>query len=138
MSGLVTIKQDIEDRFIANWTATTIATNVRFENTPFTPPTTNWVSLDIVYANSDNAAIHSSMDTRRNGFIIIDAYAVPDYGSRDALTLVDAANVIFENQQFNTIQCLAARVRHIGINNTQGTDASWYMYRTAIPFYKYE
>jgi len=135
--SLLTIKKDIEDRFVANWTGTSLD-NVRFENVPFVPPdNVNWISLDIVFANSENAAIHSSLDTRRNGFIIIDCYGPPDEGSRGVLSLLDQATSIFENQQFNTIQCLAGRPRHIGINNTQGSDAVWYIYRVSVPFYKY-
>lgn len=137
--SLLSIKKAIEDRFIANWTGTNLDSNVRFENTEFTPQSgEEWVSLDIVWANSQNAAIHTNLDTRRNGFIIIDAYAMADQGSRGAIALVDEANSIFENQQFNNIQCLASRPRHIGINNTQGSDATWYIYRTSIPFYSYE
>lgn len=135
--SLVSLKKSIEDRFVANWLGTSLATNVRWENVPFTPPTTNWVSLDIVLSNSQNTAICSGMNTRRNGFIIIDAYALPDQGAKNALDLIDQATAIFENTQFDGIQCLAARLRHIGINNTQGADATWYMYRTSIPFYKY-
>lgn len=134
--SLATIKEDVETRFVANWSGTTLD-KVRFENTPFTPPNTEWVSLDIVFANSENTAIHCNMDTRVKGFIVIDGYGPPDDGSRGVLNLIDSANTIFENTQFNSIQCLAARPRHIGIMNTQGSDAVWYVYRTSIPFYKY-
>lgn len=136
--SLVTIKKDIEDRFIANWTGTDIATNVRFENVPFTPPDNeSWVSLDTIFANSTNAAIHSSLDTRVNGFIVIDCYAPPDVGAVVAMELADEAITLYQNTQFNRIQCLAARPRHIGINNTQGSDALWFIYRVSVPFYKY-
>lgn len=135
--SLVAVKKSIEDRFVANWLGTNLSTNVRWENVPFTPPTTNWVSLDIVQGNSQNTAICTGMNTRRTGFIIIDAYALPDQGAKSALELIEEANTIFENRQFDGIQCLASRIRHIGINNTQGADATWYMYRTSIPYYKY-
>lgn len=135
--SLVTIKQNIEERFVANWTDTTL-TNVRFENSVFTPPeNTQWVSLDIVFANSVNTAICTNLDTRVNGFIVIDAYGPPDDGSRGVLGLIDSANTIFENTQFDSIQCLASRPRKFGIMNTQGTDSTWYVYRTSVPFYKY-
>lgn len=135
--SLATIKQDIETKFVAEWSGTTLD-KVRFENTQFTPPQNDyWVSLDTVFANSVNAAIHSGLDTRVNGFIIVDCYGPPDDGSRATLNLIDSVNAIFENKQFNGIQCLAARPRHIGIANVQGADPVWYVYRTSIPFYKY-
>lgn len=135
--SLATIKEDIETRFVANWSGTTLD-KVRFENVQFTPPENlEWVSLDTIFANSTNAAIHSGLDTRVNGFIVIDCYGPPDDGSRGVLNLIDSASAIFENTQFNSIQCLAARPRHIGIMNTQGSDSTWYIYRVSIPFYKY-
>jgi len=136
--SMLEIKQLIEQKFISEWAGTTVD-KVRFENVEFSPPDNEyWVSLDIVFANSQNSAISSSLDVKRNGFIIIDCYGPPDDGSRGTVTLLDEATNIFENTQFSRIQCLASRPRHIGINNTQGSDALWYIYRTSIPFYRYE
>lgn len=130
-------KQAIEGLFVSSWTGTSLD-NVRFENVQFTPPDNEyWVSLDIVYSNSSNSAIHATLDTRRNGFIIVDVYGPPDEGSNNILALLEEVTEIYENKQFSGINTYATRPRHIGINNTQGSDALWYIYRVSIPFYYY-
>ena len=58
--SLATIKQDMETKFVAEWSGTTLD-KVRFENTQFTPPQKDYlVSLDTVFANSVNADASSA------------------------------------------------------------------------------
>lgn len=136
--GINAIRQAVEKRFLDNWTGTDKKTTIRFSNRPFSPPKLkSWLSLDVNFADSNNSAISGRM-TRRNGLIFCEIYAPIDKGSGDLTTLVDGFISIFENNQFDNIQCLSAKIRHIGVPNIQGTDPQWYVYRVSIPFYSYE
>lgn len=143
MSTIDTIRQNIEQRFRDNWTGTNLNTNVRYSNVEFDLKAVSgdWVSLDIRFANNNNAEIGgnlSPVSVRRNGIIYIEIYSPVDSGTGNATTLVDEAISIYENQQFNSIQCLSANVRHDGVPNIQGTDPQWYRYSVRVEFYKYD
>lgn len=134
------IRQDIEQRFVDNWVSTDLTNGVRWSNLPFKPDASAspWVTVDVRFGDGVNAEIHNNLSVRRNGQIVVEIFATVDSGTGTMTTLVDSVLGIFENAQFEGIQCLAGRVRHTGVPNIQGTDPQWYMYSVRIPFYKYD
>lgn len=145
--SLDTIRQAIEQRFYDNWTGTDKDTHVRYSNTIFRPPeNASWASIDVRWLPTINAAISTTLRKRRRGLIVMDTYVAIDAGSGALMALADEAITVFENQQFavtedagtGAVQCSTPDVRHIGVTNTQGTDAAWYKYSIRVPFYRDE
>lgn len=136
--GVNSIRQAIESRFYTNWSSTDKTSTVRFSNRPFQPPSQKiWLSIDVKLHNSKNSGI-SGKSRMRRGHIFCEVRSPVDSGTGDLAVVTDDFIEIFENQQFEGIQCLAADIRHIGVPNIQGTDPQWYVYRVSIPFYRYE
>lgn len=138
--SISSIRASIETRFRDNWLGTSLDTNVRYTNVPFTPPLNeSWVSLDVFFALSENRSINGdSISVRRNGTIAVRCYAPMDSGAGALAQLSDEVVSIFENAQFDQIQCLSADIQHVGQPNLQGLDPRWYVYMVTIPFYRYE
>lgn len=131
-----TIRQNIETRFYDNWVGTNVNTAVRYSNEEFEPNgTAPWVGIDILFSPSRNASIGSTLCVRRHGVIAIEILVPIDTGTGTQLTLVDEVVTLFENQQFNDINCEASVVEHVGVPSE---GAEHYKYRVGIPFYIYE
>lgn len=79
----------------------------------------------------------TSLTSRVNGFIQVDIYLPLNTGVATGYTLSEAAKAIFNNQQFNRIQCLAGTITEVGRRNAGGDSVEYFQFRVVVPFYSY-
>ena len=139
------IREVIETEFRAKWTSTSITPDfVRYSNAPFDPPVDQkWASLDVHWLPDRNVAICVGPDTRVSGVLAIDVYDALDRGTGALLDMADEATRMFANKQLvvdtapgKPITFEPAMVKHVGVANQQGVDASWYSMIIRVPFWK--
>jgi hypothetical protein len=100
---------------------------VKYDNTDFKPPRNSpWVSLIILNGSALNASIGTTRRVQRHsGIIQLDVYTPEASGTKDARTIADELDTLFNNVQFSsgnsgTITTYAPFLTNLGI------DEGWY------------
>jgi len=105
------IRQAIESRFSTNW----IATDVSWDNVPYTPDAnTAFVRLMINEVDSFQASIATVPCHRFIGIIHILIMVPVGTGTNTARGYADDAATIFRNANFDGIQCRSPRIVRVG------------------------
>jgi hypothetical protein len=71
----------------------------------------------------------TSLTSRVNGVVQIDIYLPLNTGVSSGYTLAEAAKAIFNNQQFNRIQCLAGSITEVGRRKAGGDSVGYFQFR---------
>lgn len=127
----------IENLFKTGWGSTT---GVKYDNVPFTVPTTAWVSIEVW----DGAALKASLGNgarlrRSTGTVFVNIYTPLNKGSKAARDYADSVCAIFRDKQVSGITFEEPDVKRIGeqyfsINGVQST-TQWYQMIVSIPFF---
>lgn len=122
------LRKAVADKFIAEWTATEI-TKVDFGgNQEFTPPVNGvWVRLNINPFLTENAEIGDNFQ-RTEGLIVVQCFAVKNTGEKELFELVDAATLLFQNQNFDSVRCYATSAIRVG------ESGNWYQFNASTVF----
>jgi|TARA_Y100000310_G_C20704101_1_gene833182 hypothetical protein len=125
----------IERRFGANYSAT----DVKYENVPFTQPErTSWVALTILSGSGTNESIGTGMSSRLErfaGIIQIDVYTVEDGGTGAARNLADTIGAIFDNVQFSHGSSGTITTR-VPSYSTRGIEDGWHHSVVSVAYHR--
>lgn len=123
-------RKAIEGRFSSNWTTTSI----KYENVPFTQPTTAWVALFIRNGAGGRNSIGTTTPRRRFfGSIIIQIFVLPLSGSATARGYADTIAAIYRDASFacgstGTIVCQEPAIETLGERN------GWFQVNVTVPY----
>jgi len=132
----------IEGLFKTGWGMTT---GVKYDNIPFTIPTTAWVCLEVwdgvsrqVSLNVSTGATTTSL-RRSTGTVLVNIYTPLTKGSKAARDLADTACGIFRSNQVSGITFEEPSVRRVGeqyytVGGVQST-TQWYQMIVSVPFF---
>ena len=136
--GHVALSVAIENKFNTAWAS---ATSIRFDNVPFTPPSTSWVSLDVIEGESITGSLGGTVKLRRTvGTVVVGMYTPVGAGSKAARTYADSVKLIFRDLQISGITFKEGTAKRLGevyfasAGATSGT-AQWYQMVVAVPFH---
>lgn len=127
----------IENLFKVGWGSTT---GVKYDNVPFTVPTTAWVSIEVWNGQSQKASLGSGAQLRRStGTVFVNIYTPLNKGSKAARDYADLVIPIFRDKQVSGITFEEPDVRRVGeqyfsINGVQST-TQWYQLVVSIPYF---
>lgn len=121
------IRQAIESRLRANWTATAIA----WDNSAYDPDSkTAFIRLLIDEVDSRQITLGTSTPCHRiTGLIHIMVLVPVNTGTNTARGYLDSLAAIFRNADFSDVKCQSPRIRRIG------DIGEHYQYSLLIPFY---
>ena len=138
--GYSAINIAVENAFGTAWTTTT----VRYDNVPFTIPTTSWVSISVWPGKSNKGSLGSGTQLRRTiGTVFIDVYTPINGGVKPAADLADAIATVFRDLTVSGLIFFEASISRVSekyySNSGSGVPATtqWYQLSVAIPF-KYD
>ena len=123
-----TLREAFEQRLRDNYTTTEIA----YDNTKFTPPTTSWIRAVLLPVNTENAAL-GGLCVRQEGIFWIQIFVPLNSNTDEAYTLAAEVSLIFENVQFSGITCGAPDTVRIGDEGR-----GWYQVNVKVPFYYHD
>lgn len=128
MTTIVDAKEIIVEHFITEWAA---ATDVTLDGESFDPPVdTAWVRLSIRH-NASNQESLGATGTRkftRGGVVMVQVFGRLNKGSREADTLAQSAQAVFEGRTVSGIRFLDVVPREIGPSE------SWYQFNVEANF----
>lgn len=137
--GIATISVAVENLFSTNWGTTT---PIRYDNVPFTPPQTAWVSIETWPGNSSKASLGNSLQLRRSlGTVFISVYTPIGDGSKPARDLADQVAAIFRDKQVSGITFQEPDMGRVGEIYYAATGSGvvgttqWYQAKVAVPFF---
>jgi len=121
-----TLRQALEQRMAANWTATPVA----YGNAPFRPPNnTEWVRFTPITGQGETLGIQgSSIYVRDRGLVSLQVFTPTEAGQGTAMGLVDDFLTLFEHKRFNGILTYTGSVTVIGPSD------GWHQTNVTMPF----
>ena len=128
----------IENKFKVAWGATT---SVRYDNVPFTVPTTSWVSIETMEGDSITGSLGGTIKLRRTlGSVVIRIYTPIGDGSKPARTYADSVKLIFRDLQISGITFKEGSSKRVGevyysATGAASETAQWYQMLVVIPFH---
>jgi len=136
--GFSSVNIAVENAFATAWGSTT---TVRYDNNPFTIPSTSWVSLSVYPGKTNKASAGTGTQLRRMiGTVRIDIYTPINGAVKPAADLADSVVSVFRDLVVSGITFYEATLSRIGEQyySASGTGVSsttkWYQITVAIPF----
>lgn len=120
----------IETRLKTNWTTTPI----KFENVPFTEPTTAYVALNIVVGEGLQISLGATNVLRRwPGIIMMRVFAPENTGTKVVRQYADSLGAIFDRAQFSSGNSgvISCRIPSI---ETVGLQSGWWQINVSVPY----
>lgn len=134
-TGFENERQNIEEEFVAGWTSAT--TPIKFENVnglvsgtdmlKDDKGLTQWCRITILNAASSNMVIGGTT-VRHAGDIIVNVWVKSGTGTDTARELCDDVYDIFNNANFDGIQC------HSSYVTTEGDVEGWFQMTVSTPY----
>ena len=120
-----TLRQAVVNQFDTSWSGDYVD---RGSNHKFDPPgDTNWVRLQTLPFGTDNIDVGGTLQ-RTEGEIVVQCFAPANTGERSLLLMIDEVKSIFQNQNFEGVQCYATSTIKVGENG------GWYQINANTPF----
>lgn len=120
----------IETRLKTNWTTTPI----KFENVPFTEPTTAYVALNVVVGEGLQISLGATNVLRRwPGIIMMRVFAPENTGTKVVRQYADSLGAIFDRVQFSSGNSgvISCRIPSI---ETVGLQSGWWQINVSVPY----
>lgn len=125
MANWKDLRESFEQRLRTNYSTTEIA----WDNTIFTPPTTSWIRATMIPTNTMNAAL-GGLCVRYEGIFWIQVFVPLNSNTNEAYTIASEVSTIFENVQFSGITCGAPETERTG-DESHG----WFQVNVKVPFF---
>jgi len=127
----------IENMFTTAWGA---ATAVKYDNVPFTVPSSAWVGLEVWDGASAKASLGVTALRRTSGTVFVNIYTPLNAGSKPARDYADSVTAIFRDQRVSGITFEEPDVKRLGemvvsSTGTVNSTTQWYQMVVAIPFF---
>lgn len=132
MTVLADAREAVYQRFKANWTSTPYA--LENEKTRLHIGNADWarVSVRVLAGGQYTLGEKNNRRYERQGMITIEIFTLKNKGMRDAGTLGEAAQSVFEGESFSGVWCLNSRIRDTG------TDGKWQKTSVEVDIRYYE
>lgn len=131
----------IENKFATSWGA---KTPIKYDNVPFTPPTTSWVAIETWDGKSEKASVGAGQQLRRSlGTVFVMIFTPVGGGSKAARGYADDVKAVFRDLVVSGVTFFEGDVTRIGekyyTNSGTGVPATsqWMQFAVSIPF-KYD
>ena len=122
-------RADIEARLNTNWSTTPIA----WDNVPYVPtPGAVWIRCTILPGSAEGLAFGKDTDIEYLVIIDIGIFVPKNTGSNTARQYADTLAVIFNLENFGTVDCDEAYAQNLG------AEEDWYHWNVTIPFSRIE
>lgn len=128
--GFNTTRENIEQRMVDNWTATTMA-KVEFSNVTFDKPNDEWVRFTVLNGGgvtAEGGIAGSTYKVKDTGLISLQVFVPASTGTKTSSTLIDSFVTIFEHKRFSSIVTYSATVTPGGVRD------GWHQTNITIPF----
>ena len=135
-----TIRQELTSVMVSGFSDPSIIkhSNIKFTSSNYPL----WVDFMITFRSSFNHSISpaatNGVGVRRQGAVEAFVYTREGEGTSELSDTVGEIITIFENKNFNGIQCRAADILNLGQPKTPEGDVPLYAYAVRIPFFSFE
>ena len=102
-----TLREVLSERMIAEWSGTSLDRVVHGDNrSPLSIDDGPWVRLSYSITSNVNAEIGTGFQ-RASGIITVQIFTEEKAGEKQSLDLVDGVAAVFQNKNFNRVECFA-------------------------------